>query len=73
VSSRGNRMEVDWNESPENDIDHYLVRYTDRSGNPQTERATSAGIALMDADSGHPISVAAVNNRGITSWDWAEE
>lgn len=71
VNSRGNRTEVTWNISPENDIDHYLVRYTDVSGNEQTERATSAGIALMGVDNNRPVSVAAVNTRGMTSWDRA--
>jgi hypothetical protein len=71
VFMRGNRTEVTWNESPENDIDHYLVRYTDGSGNEQTEKATSSGVALMGVDNARPVSVAAVNNRGMTSWDWA--
>jgi hypothetical protein len=71
TNSRGNRTEVTWNKSPENNIDHFLVRYTDVSGHELTERVTSAGIALMGVDNSRPVSVAAVNNRGMTSWDWA--
>jgi hypothetical protein len=71
AESRSNRTEVTWDESPENDIDHYLVRYTDSTGNEQTEQAASAGTSLMNVDNTRPVSVAAVNNRGMISWDWA--
>ncbi|MFU8859255.1 MAG: M28 family peptidase [Cyclonatronaceae bacterium] len=71
INNSGNRTEITWNKSPENDIDHYLVRYTNSSGIEQTERAIPAGISLLDVDISRPVSVAAVNTRGMTSWDWA--
>lgn len=65
-----NRIEVAWNPSRENDIDHYRIRYTDISGNEQVIPGSDEQVILRNADSSHPVSVVAVNNRGIQGWDW---
>jgi hypothetical protein len=66
---RGNRANVSWHRSPENDIDHYRVRYTDSTGTEHIEQTNGTDITLRRADLSRPISVVAVNDRGIEGWD----
>jgi dipeptidyl aminopeptidase/acylaminoacyl peptidase len=68
---RGSRVNVSWNASPESDISHYLVSYTDTTGSEHTEQVNSTGVTLRRADLERPISVVAVNTRGMQSWDAA--
>ncbi|MCH8548810.1 MAG: M20/M25/M40 family metallo-hydrolase [Balneolaceae bacterium] len=67
----GSRFTVSWNSSPESDITHYLVQYTDTTGSKHTEEVTGTDTTLRRADLSKPISVKAVNNRGMESWDAA--
>jgi hypothetical protein len=67
---RGNRVNMIWNRSPENDIDHYRIKYTDSRGAEHIEQTTRTETTLKRADLSRPISVVAVNNRGIQGWDW---
>jgi Tol biopolymer transport system component len=66
----GNQSDVRWNASPESDIDFYVVKYTDQMGNPHEQTVSGTEILLNRADLSKPISVKAVNNRGIQGWDW---
>lgn len=66
----GNRLDVKWNAAKESDIDHYRVKYVDRSGNEQIETSEGTSVTLRRADASKPIAVVAVNNRGIQGWDW---
>jgi hypothetical protein len=68
---RGNRVRVNWNRSPESDISHYLVRYTDSTGSEYTEEISDTSTTLRRADISKPITVVAVNKRGMESWDEA--
>ncbi|TVR30382.1 MAG: M28 family peptidase [Balneolaceae bacterium] len=65
----GNRAEVRWNALQERDIDHYVVSYTDTTGNEYTEQTSRSSITLRRVDMDKPISVVGVNARGITGWD----
>ncbi len=67
---RSGRANVSWNRSPENDIDHYRIKYTDSTGNEHTERTTGTDTTLRRVDLSKPIFVVAVNDRGIEGWDW---
>lgn len=67
---RSGRANVSWNRSPENDIDHYRIKYTDSTGNERTEQTTGTDTTLRRVDISKPISVVAVNDRGIQGWDW---
>lgn len=64
-----NRVDLTWNPSHENDIDHYLVRYTTLKGIEETAQSKSETITLQHADVSSEISVVAVNERGLEGWD----
>ena len=66
----GNQTDVSWNASPESDIDFYIVKYTDQMGNSHEQTVRGTETSLNRADISKPISVKAVNNRGIQGWDW---
>ena len=67
---RSDRANVRWNRSPENDINHYRIKYTDRTGSQHIEQITETDTTLRRVDFSKPISVVAVNDRGIQGWDW---
>ncbi len=64
-----NRVDMTWNPSKENNIDHYLVRYTTLDETEETVQSNSENITLQNADVSKDISVVAVNDRGIEGWD----
>lgn len=66
----GNQTDVSWDPSPESDIDFYTVKYTDQMGNSHEQTVNGTETSLNRADISKPISVKAVNNRGIHGWDW---
>jgi len=66
----GNQTDVSWDASPESDIDFYIVKYTDQMGNSHEQTVRGTETSLNRADISKPISVKAVNNRGIQGWDW---
>lgn len=61
--------ELSWEIPGETDIDHYLVTYTDNSGQEQVIETEQNSVVLSDADLTRKVSVTAVNNRGIKGWD----
>ena len=67
---RNNRAAVQWNAAKENDISHYRIKYTDSSGEKTVEETDQVEITLRNVDASKPISVVAVNNRGMQAWDW---
>jgi Tol biopolymer transport system component len=67
---RSGRANVSWNRSPENDIDYYRIKYIDSTGTQHTEQTTGTDTTLRRADLSKPVSVVAVNDRGIQGWDW---
>jgi hypothetical protein len=68
---RSGRANVSWNRSPENDIDYYRIKYTDSTGTQHIEQTTGTDTTLRRADLSKPVSVVAVNDRGIQGWYWA--
>jgi Tol biopolymer transport system component len=70
VPQARNSLRISWNASPENDIDHYLVRYTGQNGDDITVQARNTNITVRDVAEDSPIAVKAVNSRGIEGWDW---
>ncbi|PWN05215.1 M28 family peptidase [Rhodohalobacter mucosus] len=69
VDFGGNRAMAQWNANPESDIDHYIVSYTDMMGNPHSEVVEETKATLRRADLSKPVTVVAVNNRGMKGWD----
>lgn len=67
---RNNRANLSWDSPKENDISHYLIKYTDTSGNEQIEETSSIEKNLRRVDTKQSISVVAVNDRGMQGWDW---
>ncbi|MBW3534429.1 MAG: M20/M25/M40 family metallo-hydrolase [Gemmatimonadetes bacterium] len=69
--------EVDWAPAVESTVRAYEVRWTDASGALRTTRvdAVAGGarpsVRLVGARPGSPVSVKAVNARGMEGWDWA--
>ncbi|WP_069130668.1 M20/M25/M40 family metallo-hydrolase [Rhodohalobacter halophilus] len=69
---QGNITDVSWNPLPESDIQDYIIRYTNLSGNQReiAIRHTYTETSLNNADLTKPIYVIGRNNRGIEGWDW---
>ena len=70
-----NQTDVSWNPSPESDIDFYIVKYIDQMGNSHEQTVQGTSTTLNRADMMQPVSVVAVNDRGIQGWDrtiWEE-
>jgi len=61
--------ELSWDEPLEKDIDHFLVSYTDYSGEKHTLETKQNSVSLTNPDLSKKINVTAVNNRGIKGWD----
>ena len=66
----GNQTDASWDPSPESDIDFYIVKYTDQMGNSHEQTVQGTETTLNRADLAQPVSVVAVNSRGIQGWDW---
>ena len=66
-------MVVTWTSAAEKDVTGYVVRYTATDGRERTVEVTEPRARLADVRAGAPIpvSVRAVNRRGLAGWDWA--
>jgi hypothetical protein len=62
---------VTWTPSPESDVVHYRVEWTDGGGNPRTARAEGPAHVLGDVAPGTEVRGKAVNERGLEGWAWA--
>jgi hypothetical protein len=72
VRSEGATAELTWTPSPEKGVRRYLVRYTPAGGSQErTITVSEPRVRLTDAAQGTPVSVKAVNDRGLEGWDWA--
>lgn len=68
---RGADVALRWQESPERDIRQYVVSWTDASGTERRVRSASPSATIQGVPEGATISVLAINQRGLESWDVA--
>jgi hypothetical protein len=68
---KGNYV-VNWTESPEQSISHYLVRHQLVDGQWNTSRSNETTKTLGNVKPGSTIYIKAVNQAGMEGWDWAK-
>ncbi len=69
--AREGGLDLGWAAAPERGVRRYQVRYTDRAGALRELTVPSTLTRLADVRPGSPISVKAVMENGLESWDWA--
>jgi hypothetical protein len=71
VSRSGGNAVIEWTPAPESGIVEYVIAYG-TAENPEREsvRVREARTTVR-APAGSVLSVKAVNQRGMLSWDWA--
>lgn len=68
---KGNYV-VNWTESPEQSISHYLVKYQLVDGQWNTSRSNETTKTLGNVKPGSTVYIKAVNQAGMEGWDWAK-
>lgn len=66
----GDGVSLRWDAAPERDVRGYVVTWTDARG-ATAHTAVDGPAAVVEAAPGTTITVAAVNTRGLESWDRA--
>lgn len=66
---QGSSVSLRWKESPERDIKQYVVTWMDATGQERTARSADPGVTIQNVPAGAVVSVRALNQRGLESWD----
>ena len=73
----GSQAEFSWNPALESDVTSYIVSYGRQSSaydkmDVKTLTVTDPKVFLTDIEPSTTVHVKAVNERGLSSWDWAK-
>jgi hypothetical protein len=64
-------LDLSWTAAPERGIRRYRISYTNAAGQTQQREVQTPSVRLEGVAAGSRVSVKAVNDQGLESWDWA--